>query len=93
VKRVVWVVCFVAITLALLIWVIGRVRSPGASRAFADLSADLKAGMGSMLLLALLITRHLIDQLVSSNALLLLLTSGWAVIALAILLVSIGWKE
>ncbi len=87
------VVCFVAVTLALLIWIIGRARSPGAGRAFAGLSADLKAGMGSMLLLALLITRHLIDQLVSSNALLLLLTSGWAVIALAILLVSIGWKE
>jgi len=88
-----WIVCFIAATLALLIWVIGRARSPGVSSAFAGLSANLKAGIGGMLLLALLITRHLLDQLVSSYALLLLLTSGWAVIALAILLVGIGWKE
>jgi hypothetical protein len=87
------VICFVAAILALLIWMIGKARSPGVSSAFAGLSADLKAGIGGMLLLALLITRHLIDQLVSSNALLLLVTSGWAVIALAILLVGVGWKE
>lgn len=46
-----------------------------------------------MLLLALLFTRHLIDPLVSSNALSPLFTSSWAVIALAMVLVGMGWKE
>ena len=88
-----WVVCFVAASLALLIWMIGRARSSGDMSALAGLSANLKAGIGGMLLLALLFTRHLIDQLVSSNALPFSSTSNWAVIAVAMLLVLVGWKE